>query len=102
MELSRKLKRDFLNALDPGEREALAILHSKHYQHFYFATADRAAIRALGILSLGVRGFSVEELVQDIGKRSKQMPLSVQYTKKWFKQAVDEGFLEQHLWLNSI
>lgn len=94
--LSSRLKKDFLISLDAGEREALAILFSKTYTNLLFATADRAAVRALAILNLGLSGISTEELIGDM----KKINLPVQHSKKWFKKVLEEGFLEQHLWLN--
>jgi hypothetical protein len=64
--LTKRLSSDFLLALDAGELEALAILISKDYQHLFFTTADRAAVKALGILSLGLRGLSVEDLLNNL------------------------------------
>jgi len=98
--LSSRLKSDFMASIDPGEREALATLLSKQHQQLLFSTADRAAARALGILGLGSRGISIEELLEGLGsKRSSKTKLPIHHTKKWFQQAVAEGFSEQHLWL---
>lgn len=94
--LAKKLSPDFMSSLDAGELEALAILMSKKNKDVLFTTADRAAIRALGILGLGNRGLSVEELVKNIRLKRK---LPAHLTKKWFEQVVAEGFREQHLWL---
>src|SRR5271168_2903913 len=47
--LEKKLSSDFMASLDPGELEALAILLSKCHKDVLFATADRAAIKALGV-----------------------------------------------------
>jgi hypothetical protein len=94
------LSSDFLSALDAGELEALAILISKDYQHLFFTTADRAAVRALGVLSLGLRGLSVEDLLNNLQKLStKNKKMEPHFTKKWFQKALTEGFTEQHLWL---
>lgn len=98
--LSARLKSDFMDSIDPGEREALAILLSKHHQQLFFATADRAAVRALGILGLGLRGISIEELLEGLSsKRSSKTTLPNHHTKKWFQQRISEGFSEQNLWL---
>lgn len=60
--LSRSLTKNFMNSLDPGELEALALLGSKSCKDYLFSTADRAAIKALGVLGLSERGISVEAL----------------------------------------
>lgn len=98
--LNRKLSSHFMNSLDPGELEALALLGSKNFKDYLFTTADRAAIKALGVLGWGERGISVEMLLERVGKSKsmlKKLPHS--YTKKWFSACVQEGVLERHLWL---
>lgn len=101
-ELTKKLSNDFISALDNGELEALAIMTSKKYQHLFFTTADRAAIKALGILSLGLTGLSVEDLLNNLQSFSaKKKKLEPHFTKQWFQKALTEGFTEQHLWLRS-
>jgi len=98
--LTRRLSNDFIKALDDGELEALAILISKQYQHLFFTTADRAAIKAMGVLSLGIRGLSVEDLLNNLqGLSTKKKKMEPHFTKQWFQKALAEGFTEQHLWL---
>ena len=98
--LTKRLSNDFISALDAGELEAFAMLISKEYQHLFFTTADRAAIKALGILSLGLRGLSVEDLLNNLqGLSPKMKKLEPHFTKQWFQKALAEGFTEQHLWL---
>ncbi len=65
-----------------------------------FVTADRMAIKALGILGLGHRGLSVEEVLDlTRAKRKGVRQLPRHFTRKWFQQALTEGFTEQTLWL---
>lgn len=97
--LHKRLTSDFLASLDPGELEALAILISKVHQDSLFTTADKAAIKALGVLSLSDRGISVEELLEGAGRKTKKGGLPIRFTKKWFQQCIAEGFGEQHIWL---
>lgn len=98
--LNKKLSSDFMASLDPGELEALAILLSKNHKDVFFTTADRAPVKALGVLSLGFKGISVEELLTACGvKRKDTHKIPERFTKKWFQQALTEGFGEQHLWL---
>jgi phosphoglycerate dehydrogenase-like enzyme len=67
------------------------------HKNVLFTTADRAAIKTLGILGVGSKGISVEELLKNVGiKRKKGMPRH--FTKKWFQEALTEGLSEQHLW----
>jgi len=86
-------------SLDPGELEALAILASKEYKDYLFTTADRAAVKALGVLGWGDRGISVEELL--IGMGSNKTKIAQHFTKKWFQNVLTQGFSEQHIWLRN-
>lgn len=97
--LNGKLSKDFMNGIDPGEKEALAILISQKHGDYYFTTADKAAAKALGVLGIGCKGLSVEELLKNLGNSVKKTNLPQQYTKAWFQKCVSEGFGEQHLWL---
>ena len=100
VELQKRLSPDFLASLDNGELEALAILISKSHKHTFFTTADKAAIKALGVLGLSFQGISVEELLEKGGiKRKENLKLPQRFTKKWFQQVLAEGFSEQGLWL---
>ena len=97
--LNRMLSRTFMSSLDPGELEALALLGSRQYKEYLFCTADRAAIRALGILGWRERGISVEALLRWAGRSEtsfKKLPRH--FTEKWFDVCLQEGFMEQHLW----
>lgn len=99
--LQKKISIDFMTSIDEGEREALAILISTSHD-ILFTTADRAAIKALGVLGLGFRGISVEEILKSSGtKRKGNLNFPVKLTKKWFQQILTEGLSEQHLWLKS-
>ncbi len=99
-ELTKRLSSDFRLGLDAGELEALAILISKDHQHLFFTTADRAAVKALGVLSLGSRGRSVEDLLNNLqGFSTKNRKIAPRFTKEWFQKVLNEGFTEQHLWL---
>lgn len=98
--LTQKISDDFMKGLDPGELEALAILLSKEHQNLLFSTADKAAIKTLGLLGLSTRGISVEELLNTLhGIQNTKKKLESQYTKQWFQKILAEGFAEQHLWL---
>lgn len=64
----------------------------------FFTTADRAAIKALGILNLGLRGLSVEDLLNNLhGFSAKKHKMEHHFTKQWFQKALTEGFTEQNL-----
>jgi len=97
--LRKKLTSDSMASIDEGEHEALAILLSKKHKDVLFTTADRAAIKVLGVLGLGLRGISVEELLIKNGRGKGSPKLPLHFTKKWFQQVLAEGLREQHLWL---
>jgi hypothetical protein len=95
--LQSLVKPEFLCAFDPGEREALALLKNNKYKDFFFCTADRAAVKGLGILSLSEKGISVEKLLAKIGITK---PLKNHFTEDWFQKQLRQGFLEKNLWIN--
>lgn len=98
--LCSKLSANSMKSLDPGELEALALLGSSTYKNYRFTTADRAAIKALGVLGWGERGVSVEELLQKSGAHGPQIKkLPQHFTKKWFQARLHEGVMERHLWV---
>ena len=100
--LSNRLTHHFMQGIDAGEKEALAILMAKQFKDYFFTTADKAAIKALGILGLSSRGLSVEELLSYIGSSGNKMKLQSQYKKHWFQKNLDEGVGERHLWVKSL
>ena len=96
--LYKRLNPDFLASLHRGELEALAILLSRKQNKVHFTTGDRAAMKALGVLNLGSKGISVEELLSPMGRNPKSK-LPHHLTKKWLQKSMSEGLQEQHLWL---
>jgi hypothetical protein len=98
--LRSKLSKDFMNSLDAGELEALALLGSLNCRNHSFATADRAAIKALGVLGWSTRGISVEALLDRAGGLASIIKKLPQHcTKRWFDRCIQEGVMERHLWL---
>lgn len=97
--LREMLSENFLLGLDAGELEAIAFLGSKKGHNHFFVTADRFAIKALGVLGWSDRGISAEELLEQAGAQSsvlKKLPEHLK--KKWFKVCLHEGQTERHLW----
>jgi len=80
-------------SIDPGEKEALALLLSKRCKDHLFCTADGKAIQALAILSRSEQGLSFEKLVKD-----KVPSLPHYLSEKWFRQQLQRGVEERHLW----
>lgn len=101
--LQRQLSENFMNSLDPGELEALALLGSKKYKNYLFTTADRAAIKTLGVLGWSSQGISVEALLKRVGAPKKTLnSLPKHFTKKWFDACLQEGFMEKDLWTKNM
>ena len=99
-DLSGKLSKHFMTGLDPGELESLALLGSKEFKDSLFTTADKTAIKALGVLGWSERGISVESLLVQAGGTGgilKKLPQNC--TKKWFDGCLQEGVAERHLWI---
>lgn len=88
----------FVSRIDPGEREALALLKNPKFKDFYFCTGDALPIQLLSVLGLSDRGISVEKLLLDIGMTKK---LEKHFTDVWFKQQLTRGFQERHLCLKN-
>lgn len=87
---------NFVSRIDPGEREALALLKNPKFKEYYFCTGDALPIRLLSVLGLSDRGVSVEKLLRDIGMTKK---LERHFTDAWFQQQLAFGLQEKHLWL---
>lgn len=83
----------FVDGLDPGEKEALALLYSGRYEDFRFCTGDGAAIRALSILSLQFQGVSFETLMNESGQKAKDFKRHFQ--EEFFKKNITQGSTER-------
>jgi hypothetical protein len=98
LRLKKRVNDNFLNGIDAGEKEALALLLSNPKIEILFSSGDGLALKALGILGIGHQAISLEEIIKRIGvKEIRKMP--VHFTKKWLQNKVSEGVSEQHLWL---
>ncbi len=78
----------FLQRIHAGEREALAILYLNKKDDLLFCTADAMPIKGIAMLQLSERGLSFERLLKTIGIQKR---LKRYFTKKWFKDKLDEG-----------
>ncbi len=97
LELKKKVKEDYYNSIDPGELEAIALLHSGEYDDFKFCTGDKAAIRALTMFDLTFQGISLEELLSDVSIKFEGF--SNNYSQKEFKKQQGLGMQEKDLHL---
>ncbi len=92
-----KVNPNFLDRIDDGEREALALLLTGKFDEFQYCTGDTRAIKALASLNLGALGVSLEELLTAIGQKNKLPDPS--YSKAAFDRKKAEGLQEQGMFL---
>jgi hypothetical protein len=78
----------FLDTLDPGEIEALALLLANKATGASFCTSDAPAIRALAMLHMSDSGISLEMALSKVGLTKK---LDVQFTEGFFKNNIGIG-----------
>lgn len=80
--------RVFVEGLDAGEAEALALLAAGHLPCYRFCTGDRPAIQALALIGLSERGTSLEAALKSVGLTKR---LLRQFTDSFFKLCLREG-----------
>jgi hypothetical protein len=78
----------FLQRMDSGEAEALAILLSRPDQEILFCTADGPAIRALAMLDMSHRGISFEIALRRCGL-SRRVPREL--SESFFGSQLEKG-----------
>lgn len=90
--LGKLLSTQFLFGIDDGEREAIGYLYNQKGGHTRFCTADRLAIKCLGVLGLRHCAVSLESLLPS----KKVLP---SYSQNALEKGLVEGFQEAHLYL---
>lgn len=80
--------RVFVEGLDPGEAEGLALLHAGKAPGAHFCTGDVPAIKALAMIGLSHLGVSLETVLGSLGLNKKLM---VQYTEAFFEEHIKRG-----------
>ena len=80
--------RVFVQGLDSGELEALALIKADRVGTALYCTGDAAAIRALAMIGHSGFGISMEMLLKETGL---QKYLNNQFTEKFFKEKIAEG-----------
>jgi len=78
----------FMQTLDSGEIEALALLQAGKATDTTFCTGDAPAIKALSMLGLSSQGISFERLLSKIGISKKLQP---QFREDFFKRHSNSG-----------
>lgn len=91
--LEEKVNPNFLDRIDDGEKEAIALLLTGNFDEHRYCTSDTRAIKALASLDLGAFGVSLEELLEKIGE-TKKLP-DQSYSKKAFDLKKAQGLQEQ-------
>jgi hypothetical protein len=80
--------RVFIEQLDPGETEALALLKANRLPGAYFCTGDAPAIRALAMIGMSERGISMQTLLAKVGL---QKNLARWFRENFFKRNIRIG-----------
>ena len=80
--------RVFIQGLQEGELEALALIKADRVKDALFCTGDGTAIRALAMIRHFESGISMESLLRKTGL---QKPLRKQFTERFFREVLTEG-----------
>jgi len=82
----------FLNRMDPGEREIVALAYAgKFAEDCKICTADVPAIEALALVDRKEMGISFEEVLGCLGLRKNLRRSLGAYTKTDFEKALESG-----------
>lgn len=81
----------FIQRMDRGEAEALALLLAGELEDCLFCTSDGPAIRALNLLSMPDRGISLERLLRIFGLE-RHLPRP--YNERFFQEMRERGAQE--------
>jgi hypothetical protein len=80
----------FLESLDPGETEALALMQAGRLSNTLFCTSDSPAIMALAMIHMSHLGLSFETLLGQVGLTKS---LQKQFSESFFKSCTKKGNL---------
>lgn len=86
--LSQIFDRVFLEGLHDGEKEALALLHSRQYP-LEICSGDKIAIHALAMMDRGADGVSFEAVLRRIGLSKN---VKGEFTEEYFKRHLGVGY----------
>lgn len=93
--LYTEFKSVFVDGLDAGEKEALALLYSGRFPEHRFCTGDGAAIKALSVTQLQFQGVSFESLMKESGKAITNF--SKHFREDFFKKNIAAGQTERDI-----
>jgi len=88
LEMQARFGPDFVDSIDPGEAEALALLLTDKTEDYHYCSGDGLSIEALAMLNIKGRGVSMEKLLAGIGITKRLEP---HFTEDWFKQKLSNG-----------
>ncbi len=97
--LSQNFKPTFVESIDDGEREALAILYSRADAQLLFCTGDMRAIISLAVMELSHCGISLEQVLKQASLKSVTIP--AHFSEKTFQRHLGQGVLERSMHLRS-
>lgn len=83
-----RFDRVFIQRMDPGEAEALALLLTGELSDCFFCSSDGPAIRALNLLSMPERGISLEMLLRGAGLERR---LARPFDERFFQEMRARG-----------
>ena len=83
----------FVEGIDPGEAEALALLKSGKTPEACFCTGDAPAIRALAMLGMSQLGISMETLLKRLGFQRKLEHFW--FTEEFFQENLTRGSINR-------
>lgn len=81
----------FLESLDAGEREALALILSGKIDELLFCTCDGHAIQALAMINKLHMGISCEKLLEKTGFRGSKKKLGARHSQAFFDKHAKQG-----------
>ncbi len=87
-QLSSQFDRLFLERIDAGEAEALALLYTRQLPDHLFCTGDGPAIKALAMLDMSDSGISLEDLLNRVGLGRR---VRRQFSEKFYRERLAEG-----------
>ncbi len=92
---SKDFRPTFVESIDDGEREALAILYGRPNSNLLFCTGDMRAIISLAVMDLAISGISLERVLRECGMKGKKVP--PHFSEKTFQTHLGKGAVERSM-----
>ena len=97
--LSHNFKPTFIESIDDGEREALAILYARPDSNLRFCTGDMRAIISLAVMGISHCGISLEHVLKQAGL--KNVTIAAHFSEKTFQRHLGQGASERSIHVKS-